>query len=177
MNNPFWYDGLRFECTQCSACCRHDPGFVFLTATDIRNLLEYIGLALHDFLRMYVRKVDTGSGFWLSLREKPNNDCILWSDDGCSMYHARPIQCSTYPFWQGVLDSKENWTRESCECPGIGRGSIIPGVVILESLKLRDINPRIRLAYDVVLESIDENTLLGFPRITTDTTYSGKITE
>jgi uncharacterized protein len=177
MSKTFWQDGLRFECTKCSACCRHDPGFVFLSAVDLRKLLDYSGLHLQVFLQMYVKKVDTGSGFWLSLREKPNNDCILWDSNGCTMYDARPIQCSTYPFWDGVIESNTVWSRESLDCPGIDRGSIIVASDILERLQMNRSNIRINLAYDVVLESIDEDTLLGFTRLTSNTTYPGKITE
>jgi len=177
MNDNFWHDGLRFECTKCSACCRHDPGYVFLSAFDLRNLLDHTRFALQDFLRAYVKKVDSGTGFWLSLREKSNNDCILWGGDGCTVYHARPIQCSTYPFWQGILDSGAAWSSESHDCPGIGKGQLIPAPEIHERLWLQRSHPRLKLAYDIVLESIDENTLLGSPRVIADATYAGKIAE
>ncbi|HUX21603.1 MAG TPA: YkgJ family cysteine cluster protein, partial [Spirochaetia bacterium] len=38
MYKPFYQDGLRFECTRCDACCRHEPGYVFLSQTDLRRL-------------------------------------------------------------------------------------------------------------------------------------------
>ena len=177
MTDTYWQDGLRFECSKCSACCRHDPGYVFLSAFDVRNLLEHTGLALKDFLGTYVKKVDSGSGFWLSLREKPNNDCILWGGDGCTVYEARPIQCSSYPFWHGVLDSDAEWSRESHDCPGIGTGQLIPAAEISERLWMQRVHPRLKLAYNIVLESIDENTLLGSPRVFTNAAYTGKIAE
>jgi len=175
MSNPFWSQGLRFACTRCSSCCRHDPGFVFLSAFDLRNLLGHTGLAFHDFLSTFVRKVDSGSGFWLSLREKANYDCILWGENGCSVYIARPVQCSTFPFWQGILDSKETWLEEAKDCPGIGKGTVVPASGISERLWLQRVHPRLEVGYDVVLESIDEDTLLGSPRIFADTTDTGKI--
>ncbi|HQO67077.1 MAG TPA: YkgJ family cysteine cluster protein, partial [Spirochaetales bacterium] len=36
MNQSFWHEGLRFECARCSACCRYEPGYVFLSADDLR---------------------------------------------------------------------------------------------------------------------------------------------
>ena len=93
------------------------------------------------------------------------------------VYDARPIQCSTYPFWQGILDSNAEWSRESLDCPGIGKGQPIPAAEIRERLWLQRCHPRLELAYDIVLESIDENTLLGSPRVVADTAHAGKITE
>ena len=34
----FYSDGLRFECTRCSRCCRHTPGYVFLSENDVERL-------------------------------------------------------------------------------------------------------------------------------------------
>jgi len=165
MNAPFWNNGLRFECARCSACCRIEPGFVFLSVSDLTRLLQHSGLAFRQFMDTFVRTVDIGTGLALSLKEKPNNDCILWGATGCSAYEARPVQCSTYPFWQGVLDTPEDWDREAKDCPGIGKGAIVPGEVIGDRLWQKRANQVIVIAYDVALESIDEDTLLGRSRI------------
>ncbi len=177
MSEPFWNQGLQFGCLRCSSCCRHDPGFVFLSAFDLRRLLDHTGLAFYEFLSTFVRKVDSGSGFWLSLREKANYDCILWGEGGCSVYASRPVQCSTFPFWKGILDSKEAWLDEAKNCPGIDAGAVVPGLEIKDRLWLQRVHPRLEVAYDVVLESIDENTLLGSTRIIADATDTGKIAE
>lgn len=170
METPFWKDGLRFECTRCSACCRLDPGFVFLSAADLRRLLPASGLAFRQFIDTLLRIVDVGTGNAVCLKEKPNFDCILWGDAGCSVYDSRPVQCITYPFWQGVVDSADDWSKEAKSCPGIGRGPIRPADYIAECLLQRRANQPIILAYDVVLETIDEDTLLGSARITADST-------
>jgi len=177
MNAPFWNNGLRFECARCSACCRLEPGFVFLSVNDLTRLLQHSGLAFRQFLDTFVRTVDIGTGLALSLKEKPNNDCILWGATGCSAYEARPVQCSTYPFWQGVLDTPEDWEREAKDCPGIGKGAIVPGEVIGERLWQKRANQVIVIAYDVALESIDEDTLLGRSRIVANATYTSKTPE
>jgi len=77
------------------------------------------------------------------------------------MYEARPIQCSTFPFWQNVISSKADWDREAADCPGIGHGPIVSASDIGERLWQRRAWPPIILDYDRALETIDEDTLLG----------------
>jgi Fe-S-cluster containining protein len=177
MDAPFWNDGLRFECARCSACCRLEPGFVFLSATDIERLLLHSGLAFRQFIDTFIRTVDIGTGLALSLKEKANYDCILWGANGCSAYEARPVQCSTYPFWQGVIETPEDWEREAKDCPGIGKGSIVPADIIGERLWQKRANQTLIIAYDVALESIDEDTLLGRSRIIANATDTSQAPE
>lgn len=174
MAELFWADGLRFECTRCSGCCRFEPGFVFLSAHDITRLLQHSGLAFRLFIDTYLRFVDIGTGNALSLKETAENDCILWGDKGCSAYAARPEQCSSYPFWQGILDSPESWEQESTSCPGIGKGRIVSADTIGENLWKRRFHPVLILPYGVVLESLDENSILGRTGITSNTTDACK---
>jgi hypothetical protein len=41
---------------------------------------------------------------------------------GCSIYQVRPLQCRTWPFWDGNLASKDAWDIASKKCPGMDRG-------------------------------------------------------
>lgn len=177
MAAPFWKDGLRFACARCSACCRHEPGFVFLSSSDARRLFERSGLAFRDFFATLLRTVDIGTGYAVSLQERPNRDCILWSSSGCLAYDARPLQCSTYPFWQAIVESPEAWEREGQDCPGIGSGHLISAESIVERLLARRSETPILLSYDVDLESLDEDTLLGSPRLSSDPADPGAATE
>lgn len=118
----FYADGLRFGCTQCSRCCRHDSGYVFLTEGDLNRLLKRLGISRESFVDSYCVWVPLGGMKQLSLQEKKNKDCIFWKDGGCSVYEDRPIQCRTYPFWQHLLSDQAAWLREKRECPGIGIG-------------------------------------------------------
>jgi len=117
-------DGLRFECTRCSKCCRDTPGYVFLSEADIEPLAGALGLARQIFLQRYCRRVRFGPARRLSLKEKPNVDCILWEKDGCSVYEARPLQCRSYPFWSSCVSSAEEWQYHARQCPGIGAGPL-----------------------------------------------------
>jgi Fe-S-cluster containining protein len=136
---PFYAQGLRFSCTRCSSCCRFDPGFVFLTQTDLDALTAELGMAEEGFIAVYCRWVPPpGAGVFsqLSLKEKSNYDCIFWKD-GCTVYNARPVQCRTFPFWASILESKDSWENTACSCPGIGKGKLLDGEYIRASLKER----------------------------------------
>jgi Fe-S-cluster containining protein len=125
MGGLFYSDGLPFACTRCNACCRHDPGFVFLSRLDVDALVAHLGMGYSEFSETYCRWVPIGGGVErLSLKEKSNFDCILWGDKGCSVYVARPLQCRTFPFWASTVRSREAWEATSEGCPGIGQGPL-----------------------------------------------------
>lgn len=113
---------FRFVCTQCSRCCRHDPGFVFLSQADLDVLAGTLHLSAIQVIDRYCRWVPIGAVEQLSLLEQPNYDCIFWKDGGCSVYDGRPLQCRTYPFWAAHVESSADWAEEAAECPGIGIG-------------------------------------------------------
>lgn len=121
---PFYHNGLHFECTRCSACCRHDPGYVFLSEIDLERLSNHFNLTKDQFREKYCRVVDFGIVSRLSLTEKPNNDCIMWKEGGCSVYTARPLQCRSFPFWSSNVEDNESWEATGKDCPGIHRGKL-----------------------------------------------------
>lgn len=115
-------DGLRFSCTRCSRCCRHTPGYVFLSAQDLERISRALGVDAAEVRRRYCRPVRVGGFTRVSLQEKPNLDCIFWDRKGCSIYAARPLQCRSFPFWSANLASRESWEEQAAACPGIGSG-------------------------------------------------------
>lgn len=112
-----WYkDGLTFSCTQCGACCTGGPGYVWVSLEEVQILADHLHLSLEEFSKKYLRKI--GNRF--SLLEKPKTyDCIFLEGKKCTVYEARPSQCKTYPFWDGILESKERWEQEKKNCEGI----------------------------------------------------------
>lgn len=72
----------------------------------------------------------------LCLQEKSNYDCILW-DGQCLAYEAKPIQCTTYPFWPYIMKSENSWQEESKDCPGINTGSLRSADEIQSCLELQ----------------------------------------
>jgi len=115
-------DTIDFECQRCSACCRYDPGAVFLTEEDIRKICKFLSTDRDTLLNKYCRGIFRGGKLVVSLLEKKNFDCIFW-DNGCKIYEARPIQCITYPFWSSLVESKRSWYEESKRCKGINKKS------------------------------------------------------
>jgi Fe-S-cluster containining protein len=122
MNSPEepWYrDGLNFECTRCGACCTGAPGYVWVDADEMAALADFRGVSIEEFARRHVRRV----GHRYSLIEKPGGDCIFWDRQrGCTVYPARPTQCRTWPFWRDNIETPEDWARVERTCPGAGRG-------------------------------------------------------
>lgn len=119
MSDPFYKNGLYFGCQRCSFCCGHSPGFVYLSLRDLTELRSHLKMSVTEFVNTYCRWADYYYGEQvLALREKKNYDCILW-ENGCSCYEARPIQCSTYPFWSWMIKDKSMWEECASDCPGM----------------------------------------------------------
>ena len=147
MSNKFYENGLRFECQQCSHCCCDEPGFVYLSRNDLDNLTSLMSIKEDVFIEKYCRFVPFYDGSEvLCLKEKENYDCIFQQkpEGGCLVYKARPVQCSTYPFWSFILKSKETWDNEAAECPGINKGTVHKKEEIEESNFLYEKNIPLR---------------------------------
>ncbi len=134
---PWFTQGLRFSCTQCGNCCTGGPGYIWISDREIGRLAEYLALTPEQVVRKYCRNV---AGRF-SLKEKLRDglhDCVFLeqvrevSADGacrsprlmCSVYPVRPLQCRTWPFWEGNLASPDNWNRAGTRCPGLGKGKL-----------------------------------------------------
>lgn len=120
---PWYRDGLQFECTQCGDCCTGAPGYVWVNRQEIEQIAVAIGEEnVEEFERKYVRKI----GIRKSLVEFPNGDCVFFDSEGrgCTVYEARPRQCRTWPFWDSNLRNRAAW-EATCEvCPGSGTGKL-----------------------------------------------------
>jgi Fe-S-cluster containining protein len=131
----FYAQGLRFTCKRCSACCRYDAGFVYLSKTDLKKLVLHTKMDEESFKKTYCRRVaDWRNKESLSLKEKYNKDCIFW-DNGCTVYEARPMQCVTFPFWENIIVSKKAWENAASGCPGMNKGVLHSEKEINQHLK------------------------------------------
>ena len=140
----FYSGGLKFSCTRCSSCCRYDSGFVYLSENDLQKLISALNINRNTFIKTYCRWVsDMNGNEVLSLKEKSNNDCILWETSGCAVYSARPAQCISFPFWENILASKKNWELAASGCPGINSGKTYTEIAINEILEMRVSEPLI----------------------------------
>ena len=59
-------------------------------------------------------QIPEGETGWTVLRHKEEDgSCIFLNDEGlCNIYEARPVQCSTYPFWPRIMASRGAWNSE-----------------------------------------------------------------
>jgi len=141
-NSPFYAAGLNFSCKRCSSCCRYDSGFVFLSEEDLKKLTDSLDMEKDRFVKAYCRWVTSFQGIEsLSLKEKPNKDCILWEASGCSVYNARPLQCSSFPFWPSILSSQGSWKMAATGCPGMNTGELHTQETIDRWVKQRGLKP------------------------------------
>jgi Fe-S-cluster containining protein len=121
-DQPWYADGLRFQCTGCGDCCTGAPGYVWVTQAEIDALALRLDMDVAAFERKYVREV----GVRRTLKERRNYDCVFLDAETrkCTVYEDRPRQCRTWPFWNSNLKSPEAW-QQTCEvCPGSGKGRL-----------------------------------------------------
>ena len=121
-SQPWYGDGLRFECTRCGNCCTGSPGTVLVNDEEIAALAVRLELGDEEFRSRYTRVLYDGT---VSLQEKPDYDCVFYSrSEGCLVYEDRPRQCRTWPFWGSNLETSASWAREATGCPGMNRGRL-----------------------------------------------------
>lgn len=140
---PWYKDGLSFQCTQCGNCCTGGPGYVWVSEVEIERLAEHLKLSKAEVLKKYCRKVSgkislkehrTEGGLYdcvflttyVTMQAQPDGSTREVTKRGCSIYTVRPLQCRTWPFWDGLLASPEAWQRATRTCPGLDRGKHYP---------------------------------------------------
>ena len=119
-----WYGaGLSFSCTACGGCCTGPPGYVWYDDDEEQALADHFGLSRFDFRARYAKRKH---GRWTldeTLRGR-DYDCVFLKRDEnghgkCSVYHLRPMQCRTWPFWASNLRSERDWREAAAHCPGM----------------------------------------------------------
>ncbi len=128
---PWYKDGLCFNCTQCGDCCSGDPGVVWVEEQEIQEIADYLGKSPIQVRSLHARPV----GDRLSLTEQSDGDCTFLDAETrrCGIYPVRPRQCQTWPFWKSNLESPATWRETESICPGAGRGALVS----LEEIKVK----------------------------------------
>lgn len=121
----------------CGNCCSGPPGFIWLDGQEQQRLAEHLGLTVVEMLRKYCRKIDGRVSLKEVRTREGNHDCIFLKElpaekgDGqavqhprrvCGIYPVRPLQCRTWPFWDGMMATRDQWEHATRRCPGINRG-------------------------------------------------------
>jgi hypothetical protein len=133
---PWYKNGLRFQCTGCGQCCTGAPGYIWVTEQEIAAIAQYLNYDLKTFTETYVIEVNGR----LSLREHVSPyDCVFLKDKKCQIYPVRPKQCRTFPWWPRHLGSKQAWEEAARECEGINNNApLVPFEVIREQLAIQE---------------------------------------
>src|SRR5262249_21384263 len=133
MSEPWYRDGLRFQCTRCGHCCTGEPGVVWVSDEEIREISVHRGEVYEQVYGLYTRAFGRGR----SLRVKENGDCVFYDRAlGCTIYSVRPRQCRTFPFWESNVRTEKAWKRTCEVCPGAGQGELIPVDEITRRLRV-----------------------------------------
>lgn len=134
MRRFFEFSPIRFQCTQCGACCRGQPGaYVFVTDAEIETIRQGLGLPPGQLPMRYLLRTEEGH---LSLQLKATGNCVFLDAQGkCSIYAFRPSQCRTYPFWPEIVASEHAWLAEASRCEGIGQGEPVAPATIHAQLQ------------------------------------------
>jgi len=133
MDEPWYRDGLKFECTRCGKCCTGETGFVWVNEEEIAAIAEMRGESIEEVTALHTRELRQKR----TLREKANGDCVFYErGEGCTIYSIRPRQCRTWPFWESNIRTPENWEETQRECPGSGQGELIPVEEITARLRV-----------------------------------------
>ena len=146
---PWYAEGLEFTCTQCGNCCTGAPGYVWISDEEIDRLATHLKMKRDRVIDEYCRKI--GGKISLKERRSPQGlyDCVFLKETRvgggknkpptvkrtCTVYPVRPLQCRTWPFWDGNLASKENWKSASKRCHGMDRGPREFSLEQIEALK------------------------------------------
>lgn len=114
-----WYtNGLPFECTECGKCCK-TQGSVYLSPTEVKQAATLLDISASTFVERYASRTlhhdnqDDDVIPWVRLVNSNDGACVFLNDDNqCMVYEARPIQCSTFPFWPDLMKSPSTWNAE-----------------------------------------------------------------
>ena len=122
--DPWYADGLAFECTGCGGCCTGEPGYVWVTTDELVAIADYLDKPIGEVRLMDCKPV---RGL-ISLSEHRNGDCVYLNPHTrrCTVYPVRPKQCRTWPFWPEIVKTPQAWKAAGRSCPGIDRGEFVP---------------------------------------------------
>ncbi len=130
---------MRFACQPgCTRCCEQ-KGLVYLSEDDIVRLAAFVGMSVRAFEKKYVYR----TRYTRRLRKPPQSQCPFLTGEGCSVHPAKPVQCSTFPFWPELLEELEQWKETGSWCPGIGKGPLVQITVAKkEAERMRSAHPK-----------------------------------
>ena len=132
---PWYAEGLSFTCQLCGNCCTGGPGYVWMTSEEVAKLAEHLKLTVEQTMKKYCRRIGSRISLKENRTESGQYDCVFLVDKKikdakgvvhtrrvCGVYQVRPLQCRTWPFWDGNLDSAKSWVHAARRCHGMAAG-------------------------------------------------------
>ena len=91
---------------------------MWLAPEEVPLIRQHLGLTLSEFRSNYIKAEVTPSDgkedeSWVCLKRNEGACVFLGQDNRCKIYHHRPVQCYTYPFWPSILSDSETWKDEA----------------------------------------------------------------
>jgi Fe-S-cluster containining protein len=134
-DQPWYSQGLSFECTGCGQCCTGSPGYIWINEQEIEQIAAHLHLPVQEFARRYLRSIN---GRFSLLERAHTYDCIFLKDKKCQIYSLRPTQCRTFPWWPQNLKSEQDWKEAAKWCEGISKNApLVPVDKIEEQLHIQ----------------------------------------
>jgi Fe-S-cluster containining protein len=120
---PWYKDGLQFECTQCGNCCTGAPGMVWVDDEELQTIADHLGKSIGEVRLLHTKLY----GRRVTLKDYANGDCTFFdgAERRCTIYSARPKQCRSWPFWNSNIASPKDWQEMQADCPGAGQGAFV----------------------------------------------------
>lgn len=111
-------EGRRFGCTQCGNCCVQ-PGYVYMTREELSNIAAHLGLTPERFRRKFCVRLDGASGEPYIHVASARGCPLLTPERRCSVHPVKPKQCTTFPFWDEMVEDRTEWEGAKAFCPGL----------------------------------------------------------
>lgn len=108
---------VSFKCNNCGKCCRL-RGDIVLYPMDIIRISNFLNISCKDFLKEYTITLES-STILSQIVIKSKNDkfltCVFLDEENmkCSIYKARPIACSNFPF---ILLNENSYSVQIVPC-------------------------------------------------------------
>ncbi len=105
-------------CRRCQGrCCRGASGHVWVSQTEIHQMVLFFESNPVDVIDRYLRRIDNR----YAVKEKYDEGgvaCLFYDiiEHRCSIYEVRPSQCREFPFWNYFKRHQELLIEE---CPGV----------------------------------------------------------
>ncbi len=104
-----------FECRMCGECC-YGKGGIVVQEADIERIARFLGITSRRFLSGSCEEVNGR----IYIKSGPDNFCMYFDKKkGCLIHPVKPVPCSQWPFYDAIVNDRENWEMAMDACPGI----------------------------------------------------------